>query len=591
MHSIKESPRFRIAFSLLINVAVLVIALFVFVPFFEEIDDTHIAMLSEGAYGVREWRLIYVNILLGKLYKGLITIWPFVRWHCVLQYIAIFISFVLCTYVLSKHKYGYLLSSAVILGLFYELYVSLQYTKTAAFVTATGIILFFEYVRNIKKIDDSSKAVAKSDHKVLKIENVYYVLFGMLLIFYGSLLRVEASLIACVPLFFFGILELIRFKKFFRYLLIFVPTFIAVVVAILVNSRVYANDADWNSFMRYNKARMQLTDYRYDILYYPHNGERLENMGITENDALMIVTYQFGDDTVYSTEYMENISRAFGRKPFTFQVFRNLYGSIREELLRNTVILPALICFIIILFASIIIERSRSHSESIADARLKLYLSMMTGIMCAAALIYFQYSGRWSHRLVGALVIPAILGIAYILDGEINFVDTKGIVFGGNLKDKSSGLLFISILTILLFNVFNYYGNINEYKTSLTDYTNSKRELTEISEDKENLYVFDTFTFQYSFVYDVFKPNYTGELSNFVSCGSWFMNSPITKEQCRNFNCENPFEALISCDNAVLIDNCYPDEKAKFFVEHYGDDYNAVNVMTKNGFEFYKMEK
>ena len=139
------------------------------------------------------------------------------------------------------------------------------------------------------------------------------------------------------------------------------------------------------------------------------------------------------------------------------------------------------------MITSIVVERSRSHSESIDDAKAKLYSMFFIGFFCAITLNYFQYSGRWSHRLVGALVIPAILGIAYILDGEINFVDTKGIVFGGNLKDKSSGLLFISILTILLFNVFNYHGNINEYKTSLTDYTNSKRELTEISEDKENL--------------------------------------------------------------------------------------------------------
>ena len=63
----------------------------------------------------------------------------------------------------------------------------------------------------------------------------------------------------------------------------------SVILVILVNSRVYANDADWNSFMRYNKARMQLTDYRYDILYYPHNGDKLTEMGITENDALSIV--------------------------------------------------------------------------------------------------------------------------------------------------------------------------------------------------------------------------------------------------------------------------------------------------------------
>lgn len=585
-----ESNKIRIAYSILFNVIILVIALTVFVPFFEEIDDTHIAMLSEGAYGNNEWRLIYVNVILGKLYTGLARLFPMVRWHCVLQYVFVFISYVMVTYVISKHKHGYLMSATMVIATFYELYVSLQYTKTASFITASGVILFFEYVRNTKKLDNISREVSVED-KVLRKENIVFVCVGILLIYYGSLLRVEAALIACVPLFFIGCLELVRTKKILNYLMIFIPTFVLVFSGIVVNTNAYRIDSEWNDFMRYNKARMQLTDYRYDILYYPDNGERLAEMGITENDALMIVTIQFADDNIYSTEYMENISNVFGKKPFNLKVFRMLYGAIKEEIMKGTVIVPALILFVIILFATIITEKSRSHPESITDARLKLAASILMGLICAAAVIYFEYSGRWSHRLIGALFVPAVLGISYMLDGGVNYKETKGIVFGGNIKDKTVLFLIISCVVITLFNGLNLYRNQVVYKNSLDQYKLGKDEQKEIASDKDNLYVFDTFTFQYAFKYDVFKPNYVGELDNFVSCGSWFINSPITRKQCQKFSYNNPYEALRSgASNVVLLDNCYPKEKALFLTEHYGDTFKEVKIKEQNGFNFYKME-
>lgn len=591
MGRVKNASISRFVYSIILNVAVLCTAIFVFIPFFEENDDTHIAMIAEGAYSGREYHLIYVNVILGRIYNFFYSIMPEIRWHTVLQYVFIFLAYVSVTYVISKHKYGITLSLIAVLATFYELYVSLQYTKTAAFLCAVGIILFYEFARDGALLARNNLTVLNEASKNLKAERIFYGVCGFLYIVYGALLRPEGLMFAAVPLVFIGLLELVRTKAILQYLYVFIPTVIAIFIVLFVNNLSYKNDSAWSSFMDYNKARMQLTDYRYDILYYPDNGEKLENIGVSENDALIIVTYQFGDDNIVTTDYMKNISDAFGRKPFTFKVVRMLWGRIIEEVSRMSVELPALICLIALLLCVIIIERSRSNSEYIKDASRKFYTMLGMGIICAAAIVYFEYSGRWSHRLVAALFIPTIFGICYMLDGGIDSRESNAIIFGGNYRDISVHIMIITLLISVGFNVYCYYGNINEYNSVKDDYILAKEELKCIREDKDTLYVFDTFTFQNSFKYDVFNANKENEYDNLVSCGSWFMNSPVTKRVCEKYGYSNPYDALINnSGNAVLIDNFYPKEKALFLSEHYDRLFKSVKIDSEYGFDHYIME-
>lgn len=592
MDRVKNTSVSRFIYSVLLNVAILLISILVFIPFFEENDDTHIAMIAEGAYGNREWHLIYENVILGKLYSFLYSIFSNVRWHTVLQYMFIFLAYVSVTYVISKHKHGITLSLIAVLATFYELYVSLQYTKTAAFLCGAGILLFYEFVRDGAFLAKNKISVLDEAGKNLKVERAFYLVFGFIYIVYGTMLRPEGLLFALVPLCFIGLLELVRTRQILQYLVAFVPTFIVLAGVLYINNSAYKNNSEWAEFMDYNKARMQLTDYRYDILYYPDNGEKLKEIGVSENDALIIVTYQFGDDNIITTDYMKNISATFGKKPFTFKVIRMLWGNILEEISRVSVELPVLICLIALLISVIVVERSRSNSEYITDATRKFYTMAGMGIICSAAIIYFQYSGRWSHRLVAALFIPTIFGICYMLDGGIDSKEGQKIIFGGNFRDRSMLILGLSLAVSIGFNVYNYTENIKEYNNVRDEYSLGKNELKHISEDKDTLYVFDTFTFQNSFKYDVFDVNRLGEFDNFVSCGSWFMNSPITKKVCEKYGYTNPYDALINNGgNAVLIDNYYPEEKALFLSEHYDRLYKSMKTESYNGFDEYIMEQ
>ena len=167
--------------------------------------------------------------------------------------------------------------------------------------------------------------------------------------------------------------------------------------------------------------------------------------------------------------------------------------------------------------------------------------------------------------------------------------DSK-IVFGGNKNDITIPACIVIMIVLIGLNGLKYIENSNDY-LSYAD-TNEKilRELDEISKDKDSLYVADTFTFQNVFKYEVFDTFEEGELSNFVTCGSWYINSPITKRVTRQYGYENPFEALRSeSDNVYLLDNTGVEYKTLFLKEHYGKVVEAEKIENRGGIDVFSI--
>ena len=361
--------------SIALNAVTLIISLFVYKPFFEENDDAFLSMIAEGAYGVREPHLIYTNIILGRVYRTLYTFCPAIRWHSILQYIFLFAAMCVLTTILLKpwgrffchaskprgRFFCHIFSSGIsflpiflLLSISYEAYVSLQYSKTAALVSAIGYICLLYTFRpdwSTKGTDDLIKPSADNaidnagenavdnagenaavsginkDGEGLKQKpaagTAVMRIMSCIFLIYGMLLRDSSFMLATLLLIPIGIFALVKFcKKNTRksaQIKVFIGFFAAIgclfLLFIYVDRAAYDKDTAWKDFMEYNGTRMQLLDYRYDLLDYNRYGSRLEGMGISENDALLYLTWQFGDDQVLSTEKMEEIlSGAPGRR-------------------------------------------------------------------------------------------------------------------------------------------------------------------------------------------------------------------------------------------------------------------------------------
>ena len=576
MKTASEKKYNPIWFSIAVNAGALLISLFLFRPFFEEIDDAQLAMIAEGAFGFREVHLIYTNIILGYVYRGLYALCPVIRWHSVLQYAFTFIAFTAFTYVVQlvsikkdRLRSGRLLSLIFLITVSYESYVSLQYSKTATSIAIIGYLLLLYVLK--ERVINEGKETDRTETGILAV-------IAYILVIYAMLLRDSSFMLASlliIPILLYEFILSFKEKKgrvILRYIYTFAPAVIFLVIFTVVNKRAYDADPSWKAFMEYNDTRMQLLDYRYDLMDYNSYRERLGEMDISENDALMYLTWQFGDDSVLTTGKMQEILNGAPARWTVFTCLKALVAHLYEDVLLFDPLLVGLMLTVIYLLSVFAKNRDRGG----------LFLVSAWLIEFSAILVYYEYCGRWSHRIVFAAMLALMIQLIYIAASGV-YNDTA---------DMNVAAVFIAIacLTVLA-------GNRLEYNRYLRNGDDHRTFLDSLKDDKDTLYVTDTFTFQNAFKYDVFRAYRVGSLDNYASVGSWFVNSPITKQVTEKYGYENPFAALAGVSGAsgnkgkvILADNMYLDEKLLYLKEHYGE-YGADEKGNDPDISLYGIEK
>lgn len=598
MNRKKNYTKNHILYSLIVNAITLLASLFIYRPFFEENDDAFISMIAEGAYGTREVHLIYANVVLGYVYRFLYSLCPFIRWHSVLQYVFMFMALTAFTYVIravcseaGHENTGKVLPIVFILAVFHELYVSVQYSKTATFVSVIGYVLIVYVLYRRKIFKDVQKAandkLNKKIGKAVKKEKATGVnllmVIAYLLLIYGMLLRDSSYMLASLmtlPLLvcdFAGNMKRGKGRRgrvFLRYFLAFLPLLAVFAGSELVNHETYSRDVAWKDFMEYNDTRMELLDYRYDLLDYNKYADRLRGLKINENDALLYLTWQFSDDSVLSLDKMNAVLKGAPARWTVSECAKALARHIYEDvLIFDPIVFAAMIAIIYLIFYFI---RKRDREG---------LLVLGTGLVVfAGILVYYEYCGRWCHRIVFAAMLALTVELLCL-------VITRGLSEKAGLEtdymvNSVLTLIAVTCIAVLLGNRLDY----NSYRRDEQDY---RTMLESLKNDKDTLYVADTFTFQRAYRYDVFKPYGQGSLDNFVTVGSWFVNSPITRGITDRYGYSNPFAALAGKDSVgksvLLIDNMYKDEKLKYLNDHY-DRASAYKAFDKYGFCGYLVE-
>lgn len=558
-------------FSLLLNVATLIVSAFVYKPFFEENDDAFLSMIAEGAYGAKENHLIYTNIILGSIYKGLYSVCHSIRWHSVLQYLFLFVAFTTLIYILQKFSRGKITSVIVMLTVFYEVYVSVQYSKTAAIVSVIGFIALYEAVRR------------GYDKKLLAV--------GYVLLLYGMLLRDSSFCLAILFMIVPGIYEVLNreeknfIRKLIPYIKVLVPAAVVFVLTFAVNKAAYLSNDEWNRFMKYNDTRMELQDFRYDLLDYVKYGDRLTEMGISENDAMLYLTWQFGDDVTLNEDAMREVLDAGQPRHIGIEMFKNFAENIYEDVFRINMTIIGLIMITAAAYV-LIISGLKEKDNKIALVTITCEIIIFAGVMG-----YYQYSGRWSHRIVyaAALILPIVFSyvIADYYD-EYFGKSSEEIIFANKSGLKVYETVAIVLLTFACVGMF--LGNRFEYNEAKRSDVRYRSFLESISDNKNVLYIADTFTFQRAYRYDVFHTYEEGSLENFAAVGSWFVNSPVTKNITHSFGYENPFTALADAtDKVILVDNMYAEAKLEYINEHYNNTYCLKTIGEQDGFTLYSV--
>ena len=363
------------------------------------------------------------------------------------------------------------------------------------------------------------------------------------------------------------------------FLFTFAPVLIWFLATRAVDLRAYETDSGWKSFMEYNEARMKLQDYRYDLLDYNKYDSRLEALGISENDAYMYLTWQFGDDTVLDIAKMRELTENAPSRWTLVSCFKALAQHIYIDVLIFDPLIPGMLFFLLCAYMALRGRKDRN--------RLFVLLSQLV-ILCGI-LVYYEYSGRWSHRIVfAALLVFTVSIVWFVLCGDTCNENEYG--------EHAYAALLITVFcaAVLLGNRLDY----NRYIREMPDYDSF---FAEIAENKDTLYIGDTFTFQYKYKYEVFKPYAEGSLDNFVTVGSWFVNSPVTKRITQLYGYSNPLRALAGADDegaadkgpVILVDNMSADKKLTYINEHYagsGETKSWQNIGDEYGLKMYVLK-
>ena len=612
MEKLRKLINNPIFFAVVLNMTALLVSVTLFVPFFEENDDAFIAMIAEGAYGSREIHLIYANVILGWIYRILYSVCPFVRWHSVLQYIFLFAAYTALTYVLqyagaetkgeaADYRKGRMIATLMVLCTFYESYVSVQYSKTATVVCVTGyIMLMYGQILRFEK-----RLPVRSAELNLTMGT------GYALLLYGLLLRDSSFLLATLLMIPVGLFEFVHIilcnyrnrpagpdtavadnggitetagagVSMSRVVMTYICTFLVACIWYIaltgIDRNVYARNDEWSSFMSYNDTRMELLDYRYDLMDYNKYGGRLGEMGISSNDALLYLTWQFGDDTVLDTGKMQTVLKdAPGR-----WTGPDCVKALAQHIYEDVLVLNPL--FMGTLFIAVFaVTGLRKPGKRWACMGVIAQMLVFAGV-----LVYYEYCGRWSHRIVYAAMLAIPVTSAYLFichpgNGDVND-EVRGRRISGHIF--AVVILLTACLTVFLGNRFDY----NNHRRTQPEY---REFFAQMRQNKDVLYIADTFTFQYAYRYDVFRPYEEGSLSNFAAVGSWFVNSPVTKDITRKYGYDNPFRAIAGVGNegagkVYLVDNMYLKEKMTYLKEHYRE-YEPVEEQESHGLKIYSI--
>ena len=205
---------------------------------------------------------------------------------------------------------------------------------------------------------------------------------------------------------------------------------------------------------------------------------------------------------------------------------------------------------------------------------------IIQAIITTAVLFGYQYSSRWSHRVVFALLLSQAVFLVYLLF-------KAEIIEAGPSYIATACLLFvISVVYCRLGNEFDY----QEYKRTVYGY---EELISSMKQDKDKLFVTDVFTMIDYGKYDVFRAADPGQFDNCLATDSVLMaNSPVNKRIAERFGYSDPLEALSSRnDNVVLVDALSPEVEVTFCNEHSdGSEYFLEQLDPVGNIDLYRIK-
>lgn len=544
----KSIEKYKIGYILLLNLLFIVLAYSRSTPYNETNDDTGMAAIASGAYGVENTEyLVFQNIIWGKFLKLFYTFFAGINWYSVWQLLLTVISFVALGYLIMDKIGGVrsLIIYIIILKLYYqEFYLIYQFTRVSMLCCLAGYLLLFYSFTN-----DKSKRAAVA---------------GGLLVLIGFMIRSGGFKEVTIFAFPVGVCGILLNKKFYpirekkKVWLEGVLTFV-IIGGLLFGANQYnksytAQNEEWGNYQEYNRMRAVLQDYGWPDYWpdYTEYQEEYEKIGISRNDYEMYKEGNLSDADVLDME--------------TLQQLYELKIAVMEENM------PGILDYVRYLLSEVIVSQTFFWNLMILVIYFVMYRrSSYDFLMFGNIAVYsFTYVYMYhNNRLVDRVTLPTDFVFLVISLFCLDRVNQKK---PETYRQMKSALIWIVLFFLLIPGTSRHYMDLSKNRKNAV-------ELYEALEDKSKVFVagHDVFRWNYYF-FSAYKNIPKDFYTNQINMGGWLARSPVLEEIKQKNDIENSFAALLQKDDIYYYTSNSEKMVNRYLEEHYSDGNVGYSV-------------
>ncbi len=494
-------------------------------------DDAILSNIAFGAYGSDRVHLVYVNLLYGWLLRGLQCLNDSLNWFALSQVGPLYASTAVLTYYGIRHwgrLRGAVLAAAMMAAFGANVLFRIQYTQTAALALCAGLVVLLE---NLGKKSRAN-------------------LLGLALVLLGAMLRFDmffavGGLSAWVLLQRFIRLDKPEKK---RALTVAAAMFCLVFGAKLVDRAAYLTDPEWASYLPYNAARTEFSDFKSNFLSEENT---LSDIGVTDAEYTQLLRWDFYDPENFTAQRLQKISDHIPGHDL-MGALRAMGGYIRT------------------------LGGSPYNRGAAVMLLLCLGLAAASGqpgsVLCtlgvtAAELLLLCYVNR----------LPEWVGMPLVLDAVIFAMASLA---NGNkqkrLVERRCTLALAAAAAAMVVIAVPTCHDLTASRQALQQLAQGEENyLTAMSADKEHLYLLSSEKTTEINGYLVWHPREKGFFSNIVTQGGWYNGTPQYLQTLKNYGMANPLRDAVDRSD-VYVDYHGIDALCSYLREQTGKTVTAV---------------
>lgn len=543
----------KISVALISNLLILGAMAAVMRPSFETNDDIVFAELGSGLRGVKDAHLVFQNYGLGMIYRFLYGVTGRLPWYTIVQYMILFVSFTVVTYVLISRLgeiSGLCLFVILACGFGYEGYIHLQFTKTAGIAAAAAVFLLLHLMEQEKY-------------------SWWGIAGGILLAVIAYMYREDQFWASCGLMAGAGLLFLFDLRKYrnkkLRRLGICVLTFGVLLLSVFGVDRWDSSkyrSAEWKEYQEFNQLRSELLDYGFPD--YDSNQEIYEELGISREAYELYKSWNFNDTEKFDTEVMKKLVDLKQKRPLTIRTVTVFLRRFPSDLLR----MPMFYFFAV--FAVLWLLCGKKDVFSVISVLAEC-------LLLVAVYFYLYYQGRYMvNRVDVGLWFSACLVMLWIFSsGEVRYMNTK-----------------VSVLLCMIcvaLGQFMMYKDWRLATSSIPEARVSQRAVLEtIGTDKEHVYLAKSGMLSEIVCYGPFDRMPENLLDNVYWFGGWECRTPGYTRAMEAHGIINPYRDVVNNETIYLVDDNI-DLTLKYIRQYYAENAQAVFVKTIGNVDVYQI--